>query len=108
MEIRVSVIQDTSLAEGDTSSKSSEITLKVNAILDDASNESFLNEEVAGALGLRESYQTVKVHVLNNSVEIFQTMPLTIETESVNGQFKKEIEVKTCPRNVTGNYQVEN
>ena len=32
--------------------------VKVNAILDDASNESFLNE-VAGAFGLKESYQTV-------------------------------------------------
>ena len=82
--------------------------VKVNAILDDASNESFLNEEVAGALGLKESYQTVKVHVLNNSVQTFQTMPLKIETQSVNGQFTKEIEVKTCPRSVTGNYQVEN
>ena len=82
--------------------------VKVNAILDDASNETFLNEEVAGALGLKESYQTVKVHVLNNSVETFQTMPLKVEIESVNGQFTKEIEVKTCPRNATGNYQVEN
>ena len=82
--------------------------VKVNAILDDASNETFLNEEVAGALGLKESYQTVKVHVLNNSVETFQTMPLKVEIESVNGHFTKEIEVKTCPRNVTGNYQVEN
>ena len=81
--------------------------LKVKAILDDASNESFLNEELAGALGLKESYQTVKVHVMNNSVEIFQTIPLTIEIESVNGQFIKKIEVKTCPRNVTGGYQVE-
>ena len=75
--------------------------------MDDASNESFLNEEVAGALGLRESYQTVKVHVLNNSVETFQTMPLSIEIESVNGQFAKEIEVKTCPHSVTGSYRVE-
>ena len=74
--------------------------VKVNAILHDASNETFLNEEVAGALGLKESYQTVKVHVLNNSVETFQTMPLKVEIESVNGQFTKEIEVKTCPRNV--------
>ena len=82
-------------------------TIKVNAILDDASNESFLNEEVAGALGLRESYHTVKVHVLNNSVETLQTMPLTIEIESVNGQFAKVIEVKTCPHSVTGNYRVE-
>ena len=28
--------------------------VKINAILDDASNETFLNEEVAGALGLQE------------------------------------------------------
>ena len=66
------------------------------------------SQEVAGALGLKESYQTVKVHVLNNSVETFQTMPLKIEIENVDGQFTKEIEVKTCPRSVTGNYQVEN
>ena len=48
--------------------KAQEKKVKVNAILDDTSNETFLNEEVAGALGLKESYQTVKVHVLNNSV----------------------------------------
>ena len=82
--------------------------VKVNAILNDASNESFVNEEVAGALGLKESHQTVKVHVLNNSVETFQIIPLKIEIESVNDQFTKEIEVKTCPRSVTGNYQVKN
>ena len=35
-------------------------------------------------------------------------MPLKVEIESVNGQFTKEIEVKTCPRNATGNYQVKN
>ena len=81
--------------------------VKVNAILDDASNESLLNEEVAGFLGLREPYHTVKVHVLNNSVETFQTMPLMIEVESVNGQFNKKISVKTCPRNVTCGYKVE-
>ena len=59
--------------------------IKVNAILDDASNESFFNKEVAGALGFKQSYQTVKVHVLSNSVETFQTMPLRITTQSVNG-----------------------
>ena len=75
---------------------------KVNVILDDASNESCLNE-VAGALGLNESYETMKVHMLNNSLETFQPMPLKIEIESVNSQFTKEIEVKTCPRTVTKN-----
>lgn len=48
--------------------------------------ELLLNEEVAGTLDLKEPYQGVKVHVLNTSVETFQTMPLTIEIESVNGQ----------------------
>ena len=87
--------------------KASERKIKVNTILDDASNESFLNEEAPGALGLREPYQTVKVNVLNNSVETFQTMLLIVEIESINGQFTKEIEVKTCPRTITGNYRAE-
>lgn len=56
------------------------------SVLDDASNESFLKEEVAGALGLKQRYQTVKVNELNNSVETFQTMPLRVTTKSVNRQ----------------------
>ena len=35
--------------------------IKINAILDDASNETFLNEEVAGALGVSEPFETVRV-----------------------------------------------
>ena len=38
--------------------KSSNRKVKVNAILDDASNESFLNEDVAGMLGIQESFQS--------------------------------------------------
>ena len=49
--------------------------VKINAILDDASNETFLNEEVAGVLGLQEPFQKVQVHVLNDAVETFQSMP---------------------------------
>ena len=67
--------------------------VKVNAILDDASNETFLNEQVAGVLGLHEPYKTVKVHVLNNEVETFQSMPVEVMIESVNGQYRKEISV---------------
>ena len=87
--------------------KSKKRKIKVNAILDDASNETFLNEEVAGVLGLREPFKTVKVHVLNNEVETFQSMPVKLTIESVDGQFAKEINVKTCPMKVTGNYTVE-
>ena len=78
--------------------------VKINAILDDASNEAFLNEEVAGVLGLQEPFQKVQVHVLNDTVETFQSMPLKIEIESVDGQFSKEISVKTCPQKVTNSY----
>jgi len=31
--------------------------VKTNAILDDASNETFLNDEVAGVLGIEEPFQ---------------------------------------------------
>ena len=61
---------------------------------------------MAGAL--KQSYQTVKVHVLNNSVETSRAKPLIVTIESVNGRLTKEIEVKTCPRSVIRSYQVEN
>ena len=34
-------------------------------------------------------------------------MPVKLTIESVDGQFAKEINVKTCPKKVTGNYTVE-
>ena len=80
--------------------------VKVNAILDDASNESFMNEEVAGLLGLKATWQTVQVRALNDSVKTFKSMPLQIEIESVDRQFTKTIDVQTCPKAVTGSYRV--
>ena len=38
--------------------------IKVNAVLDDASTVSYVNEEVAGALGLSATYEKVTVNVL--------------------------------------------
>ena len=60
--------------------------VKINAILDDASNETFFNEDVAGALGIQEPYEKVKVHVLNDSVETFESMLVTVQIERVDGQ----------------------
>ena len=88
--------------------KANDRKVKVNAILDDGSNKTFLNEEVAGILGLKESYQTVTVNVLNNEVETFQSMPLEVTVESLDGEFSGDIKVKTCPQRVTGNYKAEN
>ena len=50
--------------------------------------------------------QSVKVHVLNNEVKTFQSMPVSLDIESVNGQYSKEIKAKSCHK-VTGNYKVE-
>ena len=77
--------------------------VKVNALLDDGSNETFINEEDAGVLGLKERYHTVAVNVLNNEVETFQSMPLDVTIESLDGEFSKDF-----PKRVTGNYRVEN
>ena len=67
--------------------KANDRKVKVNSILDDGSNETFLNEEVAGVLGLKERYQTVTVNVLNNEVETFQSMSLDVTIESLDGEF---------------------
>ena len=63
--------------------KANDREVKVNALLDDGSNETFINEEVAGVLGLKERYDTVTVNVLNNEVETFQSMPLDVTIESL-------------------------
>ena len=72
--------------------------VKINAILDDVLNKTFQNEAVAEILGLQEPF----------TVETFQSMPIKIEIESVDGRFSKEISAKTCPKKVTGNYKVVN
>ena len=71
--------------------------VKVNAILDDASNKTFQNEAIAEILGLQELFGEVQGYVLNDTVETFQSMPIEIEIESVDGRFSKEISAKTCP-----------
>ena len=76
----------------------------MNAVLDDASNETFMNEELAGALGLSTAWKNVQVHVLNSSVETFKSMPLEVEVESADGQFSKTVNVQTCPKEVMDNY----
>ena len=59
--------------------------IKVNAVLDDASAVSYVNEEVARALGLSATYETVTVTVLNEDVETFDSMPVSLILESCDG-----------------------
>lgn len=69
-------------------------------MLDDAANETFINEDLAGALGLSTAWKSVQVHVLNSSVETFKSMTLQVEIESVDGQFSKMTRVHTCFKEV--------
>ena len=82
--------------------------VKINAILNDASNETFLNEEVAGVVGVQELFLKVQVHLLSDTVETFQPKLVKIEIESVHGKFSKEINMKMYPQKVTSNYRVVN
>ena len=55
--------------------------VKVNAVLDDASTGTFLNDEIAIALGLQSAYERVTMRVLNETVESFDTMPVEVTLE---------------------------
>ncbi|XP_015773982.1 PREDICTED: uncharacterized protein LOC107352153 [Acropora digitifera] len=52
--------------------------IKVNAVLDDASTISYVNDEVAGALDLSTTHEKVSVNVLNENVETFDSMPVSL------------------------------
>ena len=80
--------------------------IKVNAVLDDASTVSYVNEEVAGALGLSATYEKVSVNVLSENVETFDSMPVSFTLESCDGNLKIPFKALTCPRRVTGKYNI--
>ena len=48
------------------------------------------------------------MRVLNETVESFDTMPVEVTLESVDGQNSMALNVYTSPRNVTGSYQAVN
>ena len=82
-----------------------DIKIKVNALLDDASSVSYVNEELAGVLGLSATYEQVTVNVLNETVQTFDSMPVRRSLESCDGNVKTTFEALTCPRRVTGSYK---
>jgi hypothetical protein len=47
----------------------------------------------------------VRVQVLNNAVETFQSMPVSFEIESLDGNFKRHISAKTCPSTISTGYK---
>ena len=85
--------------------KNSYRRIKVNALLDDASTKTYLNADVAAELGLQGHPQSVTANVLNGQVETFETMPVEVQLESLDGNVKVTISTFTAER-VTGNLRV--
>ena len=80
-------------------------TLKVNALLDDASTKTYLNADVAAELGLQGQTEKVTVNVLNDKVETFETKPVTFKLESLDGNISMSVNAYTANK-VTGNLSV--
>ena len=81
--------------------------LVINALLDDASTKTYLNTDVAAELGLSGQLQKIKVNVLNDRVETFETMPVEFKIESLDGKIDMLISAYTT-EHVTGNLKVVN
>lgn len=75
--------------------------MKINALLDDGSSKSYLNEHVAYELGLDGEKETVNVNLLNGRTECFDTKVVEFCIESEDRQLKVNIEANTT-KNVTG------
>ena len=79
--------------------------IKVKALLDEALTKTYLNADVAAELGLQGHHQSVTVNVLNGQTETFETTPVEVVWESLDGNVKTTINAFTAER-VTGNMKV--
>ena len=79
--------------------------LMVNALLDDASTKTYLNTDVASELGLKGKLQRINVNVLNSQVETFETSPVELLIESLDGNTTLKVTALTTSR-VTRNMKV--
>lgn len=77
----------------------------MNALLNDASSVSYVNEELAGVLGLSAKYEEVTVNVLNDTVQTFDAILVKMNFESCDGNISIPIEGLTCLLQVTGSYK---
>ena len=78
--------------------KKGDRSLKVNALLDDASTKTYVNSDVTAQLGLQGKTERVTVNVLNGQVETFETPPVNVELESLTGDVKLGVAAYTATR----------
>ena len=80
-------------------------SLKINALLDDASTKTYVNADVAAELGLQGRTEKVTVNVLNGQAETFNTKPVSVKLKSVTGSLSMVVNAYTVDR-LTGNMPV--
>ena len=85
--------------------KNGDRSLRVNALLDEASTKSYLSSDVAAELGLEGKTEKVTVNVLNGQIETFETKPVSFELQNVNGTVSVNVNAYTTKR-VTGDMNV--
>ncbi|MCG8034838.1 MAG: DUF1759 domain-containing protein, partial [Candidatus Thiodiazotropha taylori] len=85
--------------------RNGERSLKINALLDDASTKSYINADVAAELGLQGTMEKMTVNVLNGQVETFETQPVNVHLLSITGKVSTMVRACTVDR-VTGNMPV--
>ncbi|XP_052820245.1 uncharacterized protein LOC128246077 [Mya arenaria] len=78
--------------------------IKINALLDDGSTKSYINEDVIAELGISGEKQTVEVNVINGKTERFDTMEANFTLLDTSKNFEIEMTVQTT-KNVTGRLQ---
>ena len=79
--------------------------IKVNALLDEASTRTYLNEDVAAELGLYGDYEDLKVNVLNDQAQTLKTSHVEFTISSMDQMVSKLASGFTVDR-VTGNLEV--
>ena len=85
--------------------KNDDKEIRVNALLDDASTKTYINRDIAEELGLFGESKSVTVNVLDGQYTTFETMPVNLQLESIDGQKRYNIDAYTTNR-VTGNLSV--
>ena len=84
--------------------KNGNLAIRVNALLEESSTKTYINADVASELGLQRISRKVTVNVLNGQTETFETMPVDVELESLDGSMSKTVSAFTTER-VTGNLE---
>ncbi|XP_033105477.1 uncharacterized protein LOC117107807 [Anneissia japonica] len=81
--------------------------ITVNALLDDGSSQTYINSDIAGELGLQGKFEKIKVNVLNGKIDVFDTMPVCVGLESIDGKVNMKVNALTTDK-VTGDMHVTN